>query len=196
MRIPASQATLRRHLGGRFVPGRGRGPGVEMGWANACRPNLRTAGLGPDGVRKDLFEPDFFPDHGGGVGETLYWATTTLFQRIGAHIIAVLLVVSGLLLISGRSVSDMVRGARRGAQRARQGTVDFATAVKESRVRTDPDLIDTSPGDTDPIFGPPEPVEGGGQDYQVLVGGDEERETEKVANFDEAVRVADDEPDT
>jgi DNA segregation ATPase FtsK/SpoIIIE, S-DNA-T family len=155
----------------------------------------QTAGLGPDGVRKDLFDPDFFPHHGGGIGETLYWATTTLFQRIGAHIIAVVLIASGLLLLSGRSVSDMVRAARRGADRARKGTVNFATAVKESRVRTDPDLIDTSPAETDPIFGPPEPLEGGGADYQVLVGGDDEQETEKVANFDEAVRVAD-EPDT
>jgi S-DNA-T family DNA segregation ATPase FtsK/SpoIIIE len=71
--------------------------------------------------------------------------------------------------------------------------VGFATAVKESRIRTDPDLIDTSPASTDPVFGPPEPV-AGGDDFQVLVGGDEQ-ETEKVANFDEAVRVAD-EPDT
>ena len=155
----------------------------------------QTAGLGPDGVRKELFDPDFFPNHGGGIGETLYWATTTLFQRIGAHIIAVLLVVSGLLLISGRSVSDMVRAGHRGFDRAKRGTVSFATAVKESRIRTDPDLIDTSPASTEPVFGPPEPVEGGGEDYQVLVGGDEERETAKVANFDEAVRVAD-EPDT
>jgi S-DNA-T family DNA segregation ATPase FtsK/SpoIIIE len=155
----------------------------------------QTAGLGPDGVRKGLFDPDFFPHHGGGIGETLYWATTTLFQRIGAHIIAVLLIVSGLLLISGRSVSDMVRAGRRGFDRAKHGTVSFATAVKDSRVRTDPDLIDTSPASTEPLFGPPEPVDGGGQDYQVLVGGDDQEETEKVANFDEAVRVAD-EPDT
>jgi S-DNA-T family DNA segregation ATPase FtsK/SpoIIIE len=155
----------------------------------------QTAGLGPDGARKELFGPDFFPHHGGGVGETLYWATTTLFQRIGAHIIAVLLIVSGLLLISGRSVSDMVSAARRGAERAKRGTVGFATAVKESRIRTDPDLIDTSPASTERVFGPPEPVEGGGEDYQVLVRGEDERETVAVANFDEAVRVAD-EPDT
>jgi DNA segregation ATPase FtsK/SpoIIIE, S-DNA-T family len=155
----------------------------------------QTAGLGVEGVRKELFDPDFFPDHGGAIGETLYWATTTLFQRIGAHIIAVLLIVSGLLLISGRSVSDMVRAARRGAQSAKRGTVGFATAVKESRIRTDPDLIDTSPASTEPVFGPPEPVEGGGEDYQVLVRGEQEQETVPVANFDEAVRVAD-EPDT
>jgi DNA segregation ATPase FtsK/SpoIIIE, S-DNA-T family len=155
----------------------------------------QTAGLGPDGVRKGLFDSNFFPHHGGGIGETLYWATTTLFQRLGAQIIAVLLVVSGLLLISGRSVSDMVRAARRGAERAKGGTVGFATAVKESRIRTDPDLIDTSPVDTEPVFGPPEPVDGGGQDYEVLVAGPEDHETAKVANFDDAVRIAD-EPDT
>src|SRR4051794_4426598 len=153
----------------------------------------QTAGLGPDGVRKGLFDPAFFPHHGGGIGETLYWATTTLFQRVGAQIIAVLLVVSGLLLVSGRSVSDMVRAGRRGFDRAKSGTVGFATAVKDSRIRTDPDLVDTSPASTEPLFGPPEPV--AGEDYQVLVRGDDEQEAAKVANFDEAVRVAD-EPDT
>jgi DNA segregation ATPase FtsK/SpoIIIE, S-DNA-T family len=160
----------------------------------------QTAGLGPDGARKDLFDPTFFPHHGGGLGEVLYWATTTLFQRIGAHIIAVLLVVSGLLLISGRSVSDLVRAGRRVFERAQRGTVSFATAVKESRLRTDPDLIDTSPASTEPIFGPPEPV-AAGDDYARardsatrdgwVAGGGEERKTERVANFDEAVRVAD-----
>ena len=89
----------------------------------------------------------------------------------------------------------MVRAGRRGAERAKRGTVGFATAVKESRVGTDPDLIDTSPASTEPVFGPPEPIDGGGEDYQVLVGGQEEQATEKVANFDDAVRIAE-EPDT
>jgi S-DNA-T family DNA segregation ATPase FtsK/SpoIIIE len=152
----------------------------------------QTAGLGPDGVRKGLFDPSFFPHHGGGIGEVLYWATSTLFDRIGAHIVAVVLLVSGLLLLTGRSVSDMVRAARRGAERAKRGTVGFATAIKESRVHTDPDLIDTTPADTEPVFGPPEPI-ADGDDFQVHLG--EEAETEKVANFDDAVRLAD-EPDT
>jgi S-DNA-T family DNA segregation ATPase FtsK/SpoIIIE len=152
----------------------------------------QTAGLGPEGLRKGLFDPNFFPHHGGGLGEVLYWATSTLFDRIGAHIVAIVLLVSGLLMLTGRSVSDMVRAARRGAERAKRGTVGFATAIRESRVHTDPDLIDTTPADTEPVFGPPEPVEGG-DDFQVLVGN--EAETEKVANFDDAVRIAD-EPDT
>ncbi len=152
----------------------------------------QTAGLGPEGVRKGLFDPSFFPHHGGGIGEVLYWATSTLFDRIGAHIIATVLLVSGILMLTGRSVSDMVRAARRGAARAKRGTVGFATAVKESRVNTDPDLIDTTPADTEPVFGPPEPIEDG-DDFQVHLG--DEQETEKVANFDDAVRIAD-EPDT
>ena len=132
----------------------------------------QTAGLGPEGVRKGLFDPSFFPHHGGGLGEVLYWATTTLFQRLGAQIIAVLLLVSGLLLLTGRSVSDLVRAGRRGFDRAKRGTVGFATAIKESRIHTDPDLIDTTPADTEPVFGPPEPV-ADGDDFQVIVGGDE-----------------------
>src|SRR4051812_24691362 len=154
----------------------------------------QTAGLGPEGVRKGLFDPSFFPHHGGGLGEVLYWATSTLFDRIGAHIVAVVLLASGLLLLTGRSVSDMVRAGRRGFDRAQRGTIGFATAIKESRISTDPDVIDTAPADTEPVFGPPEPIENGDDDFQVLVGGDEQ-ETEKVANFDDAVRLAD-EPDT
>jgi S-DNA-T family DNA segregation ATPase FtsK/SpoIIIE len=150
----------------------------------------QTAGLGPDGVRQGLFEPEFFRDQGGGLGEVLYWASTTLFQRIGAHIIAVLLVAAGLLLIAGRSVSDIVRAGSRGFDRARNGAAEFATLMRDSRAgTTDPDLIDTDPADTDPVFGPPEPLE---VDPTIHRGDAPDPEP---ANFDEAVRIAD-EPET
>nr|MBA2545486.1 DNA translocase FtsK [Solirubrobacterales bacterium] len=119
----------------------------------------QTAGLGPNGVREELFEPGFIQQHGGVLGEVLYWASSTLFQRIGAHIIAVLLVVAGLLLVAGRSVGDMVAAARRGFKRARDGASDFATLMRDSRAHTtDPDVIDTDSSDTDPIWGPPEAI--------------------------------------
>jgi hypothetical protein len=120
----------------------------------------QTAGFGPDGTREKLFAPEFFSEHGGALGEVLYWASTTLFQRIGAHIIAVLLVVAGVLLVMGRSVSDMIAAALRGFSRVRDGAADFVTLMRESRAgETDPDLIGTDPIDTDPVFGPPEPVD-------------------------------------
>ena len=119
----------------------------------------QTAGLAPGGTREGLFEPDFFRSHGGALGEVLYWAATTLFQRIGAHIIAVVLVIAGLLLIAGRSVSDMVAAARSGFSKARNGAAEFVTLVRDTRAQTDdPDLVHTDPMDTDPIFGPPEAV--------------------------------------
>ena len=65
-----------------------------------------TAGLGPDEpARSGTFDPDFMTSHGGVLGEALYWASATLFQRVGAHIIAVLMVLSGILLLSGRRSS-------------------------------------------------------------------------------------------
>jgi DNA segregation ATPase FtsK/SpoIIIE, S-DNA-T family len=148
----------------------------------------QTAGLGPGGTRTELFDTTFFPHHGGGLGEVLYWASTTLFQRIGAHIIAVLLLLSGLLLVCGRSVSDMISAGHRGFERAKRGTVGFATAIRESRISTDPDLLHTDPVDTDPIFGPPEPLD---DEPTIKEGDPESPEESAVANFDESVRVAD-----
>jgi DNA segregation ATPase FtsK/SpoIIIE, S-DNA-T family len=150
----------------------------------------QTAGLVPGGTRAELFDSTFFPEHGGALGEVLYWASTTLFQRIGAHIIAVLLLLSGLLLVCGRSVSDMISAGHRGFERAKRGTVSFATAIKESRINTDPDLLHTDPVDTDPIFGPPEPLD----DEPVITEadpGEEKPDEGSVANFDETVRIAD-----
>ncbi len=92
----------------------------------------QTAGLGPDGVRHGYFQPHFFTHHGGGLGEVLYWATTTLFQRLGAHIIAALLLVAGLLLLTGSSVAGLIRGAGRVGKRIGTGTRDLATVVGET----------------------------------------------------------------
>ncbi|HEX2359002.1 MAG TPA: DNA translocase FtsK [Solirubrobacterales bacterium] len=152
----------------------------------------QTAGLAPGGTREELFQPDFFRDHGGGLGEVLYWASTTLFQRLGAHIIAVLLVIAGALLIAGRSVSDMIAAAHRGFSRARDGAADFVTLMRDSRVQTtDPDLIHTDPSDTDPIFGPPEPL----HEAPTIKRADTDEDLPTAANFDEAVRIGD-EPTT
>ncbi|MGH2955801.1 MAG: DNA translocase FtsK, partial [Solirubrobacterales bacterium] len=150
----------------------------------------QTAGLGPGGARERLFDPAFFPDHGGALGEVLYWAATTLFQRIGAHIIAVVLLLAGLLLVWGRSISDLIAAGRRGVDHAKRGTITFATAIKETRVRTDPDLIETDAADTDPVYGPPEAL----TDAPVASRADpppaEPAVAEPdVANFDEAIRV-------
>jgi S-DNA-T family DNA segregation ATPase FtsK/SpoIIIE len=93
-----------------------------------------TAGLGPDEpARGELFDPDFFTAHGGALGEALYWSTTTLFQTVGAHIIAVLLIFSGALLLSGRPLIGLVGSGAEAAGRARQATGEMARTVRDRR---------------------------------------------------------------
>ena len=92
-----------------------------------------TLGLGPDKpVRHGYFEPDFFRSHGGAIGESLYWASTTLFQRVGAQILAVLLLLSGLLLLTGMTIANLVQSAGVATRRASGATADVARAARDN----------------------------------------------------------------
>jgi len=91
-------------------------------------------GLGPDDPARDgWMKPDFFEDHGGAVGEALYWVASTLFQDFGAHIIFVFLLLAGILLLTGASVAGVLSGTRAGlagtSQRVRRSTGEFAAVV-------------------------------------------------------------------
>ncbi len=93
-----------------------------------------TAGLGPDSpARGDLFDPDYFTAHGGALGESLYWASTTLFQRVGAHIIALLMILSGILLLSGRPLVSLLSSGADAAGRARAATGEMARTARARR---------------------------------------------------------------
>jgi len=98
-----------------------------------------TLGLGPDRpLRHGYFEPAFHESHGGVVGEALYWASTTLFQRLGAHILAALLMISGFLLLTGMTIANLVRGAGGAARRAHDATAEMTRTVRRTRVGTPP----------------------------------------------------------
>jgi S-DNA-T family DNA segregation ATPase FtsK/SpoIIIE len=99
----------------------------------------QTAGLGPDRpVRHEYFEPRFYTEHGGAVGEALYWATTTLFQRLGAHIVACVMFLSGALLVSGVTVAGLLSGAGRWARSAHQTTVGMAACRRDRTAALEP----------------------------------------------------------
>ena len=103
-----------------------------------------TLGLGPEHpVRHGYFHPAFFRPHGGAAGEALYWASTTLFQRLGAHILAILMFVSGALMVTGSTVSGLVAGVRRMARRVGSGSRELARTVSAEGFGLD------RPGDQD-----------------------------------------------
>ena len=90
-----------------------------------------TAGLGADHpVRHGYFDPRFYTEHGGAVGEAFYWASTTLFQRLGAQILAVLMLLSGLLLLSGSTITMLMARAGGAAISVRRSSRDMARTVR------------------------------------------------------------------
>ncbi len=102
--------------------------GLLLGFA------AETAGLGPDRPpRGEFFEPRFMVEHGGAVGEALYWASTTLFQRLGAHILATLMLISGALLLTGTTVAGLLGATGAALRRAGTGTRDVARTVRRAR---------------------------------------------------------------
>jgi DNA segregation ATPase FtsK/SpoIIIE, S-DNA-T family len=90
-----------------------------------------TAGLGPaHPARHGYFDQRFYSVHGGVLGEGLYWAATSLFHRLGAQILAVLMFVSGLLLVTQTTVSSFFTRAGRMARTASVGTRELAKTVR------------------------------------------------------------------
>ncbi len=90
-----------------------------------------TAGLGANHpARHGYFEPRFYTVHGGIFGEALYWAATTLFQRLGAQILAVLMFASGLLLLTGTTVASLLSRAGHVARTAGTGTRELAKTMR------------------------------------------------------------------
>ena len=155
----------------------------------------QTAGLGPEGVRKGLFDPSFFPHHGGGLGEVLYWATTHALpasrrpdHRRGAAAVRAPAAHRALGLGHGPRCPS-----RRGPGQARHRRLRHRDQGEPGPHGPGPDRHDAPPTPS-PSSGRPS-RSADGDDFQVLMGGDERAETERVANFDDAVRVAD-EPDT
>jgi S-DNA-T family DNA segregation ATPase FtsK/SpoIIIE len=95
-----------------------------------------TGGLGPSHpARHGYFDEPFYSVHGGILGEGLYWAATSLFHRLGAQILAVLLFVCGLLLITQTTVSSFLTRAGRVARSAGAGTRELARTVRMSGSR-------------------------------------------------------------
>ena len=113
--------------------------------------------------------------HGGAVGEGLYWASTTLFQRLGAHILVLLMFVSGVLLLTGTTVTTALGRTGRALRKAGTGTRDVARTVRAQRAPA-PDPWEAAP------------------DAAITIS--RERETETFETERLAAELDDDEDDT
>jgi len=83
------------------------------------------AGGRPDHIA--YFDPGWFPDHGGVVGESIYWAFASALQPFGAHLVAAFAVLGGVLLLTGTTVATVL--GRGGNAVKKAGT----TSVEKTR---------------------------------------------------------------
>jgi S-DNA-T family DNA segregation ATPase FtsK/SpoIIIE len=95
----------------------------------------QTLGLGPARPgRQEYFEHRFMVEHGGVLGESLYWASTSLFHRLGAQILAVLMFISGILLLTGTTIAQVLGATGSVVRRAGAQTRDVARTVRTQRL--------------------------------------------------------------
>jgi S-DNA-T family DNA segregation ATPase FtsK/SpoIIIE len=75
-----------------------------------------SLGMGPgDTPRDGFFDADYLREHGGLVGESLFWVTSRLFSEAGAHILFVFLALAAALLLTGASIAGVVQTTRQAA---------------------------------------------------------------------------------
>jgi S-DNA-T family DNA segregation ATPase FtsK/SpoIIIE len=90
-----------------------------------------TLGLGPGDTPRDGFlDSTYLENHGGLVGEVLFWTSAKLFSEAGSHILCVFLLLAGALLLTGASVAGVLSATRSAAvtttDRVRRTTGSFA----------------------------------------------------------------------
>jgi S-DNA-T family DNA segregation ATPase FtsK/SpoIIIE len=134
-----------------------------------------TLGLGPGAARAGYWHPAVFEARGGLIGATEFWVASHLLSTLGADILAIFLLLTGLILVSGAGVAGIIRATGAGVaetgrairrtteegqlRRGRWGTPATrapATAAGRAAAATTAGRGDSGFGDEDPLL-PPEP---------------------------------------
>jgi DNA segregation ATPase FtsK/SpoIIIE, S-DNA-T family len=105
-----------------FLPARRplRAGAVCMVAALALAIAAGTLGLGASSPARggEYFKPEVFEVRSGAVGESLYWAASSLLGQTGTHILAVFLLAAGALLLTGATLASILHAAGARAARA------------------------------------------------------------------------------
>src|SRR3954469_24625315 len=100
---------------------------------------LAAGTIGPGGHRPGWWDAAWVKTRGGMVGETLDWAVTTLAGTIGAHILALFLLLAGVLLLTGASVAGVLKATHTSVSSTTREMRD-AVATRRPRPRPASDL--------------------------------------------------------
>jgi len=117
-----------------------------------------TFGLG-GGRSENLsyFDPGWFPDHGGVIGESVYWLLATLLQPFGAHLVAVFALIAGILLLTGTTVAAVLSRSGSAIRKAGTSSAEATRVFARTNVTSDEEtVVDQTPDQdlTEQIFDP------------------------------------------
>ncbi len=104
--------------------------------------SAQAFGIGSDDpARQSVLYAPYLTGHGGLMGELLYAGTSALFQHAGAVLISVFLAATGILLLSGASLSGVFNRSREAisgvAKRAGSGSQDLVAKLEARLKQTD-----------------------------------------------------------
>ena len=88
---------------------RSQGLVQQLGHRHHAAHQAGTLGLGPDGPHGTFWRAEIFEVRGGIVGESLFWAASTLLGTVGAHILALFGVLVAVTLLTGASAASVMR---------------------------------------------------------------------------------------
>jgi S-DNA-T family DNA segregation ATPase FtsK/SpoIIIE len=111
-----------------------------------------TFGIGPDGVRDGFWNAAFFEARGGIAGDALLWAVASAVSTIGAHILALFLLVAGVLLLTGASVAGVLRATGSGLADTTRAIGRVVPAPRRRSPRAP-----RAPREAEPAFAPEPP---------------------------------------
>ena len=94
-----------------------------------------TFGVGPAGARRGFFHSAYFEPRGGILGEAEFWVSHRLVSTLGADVLAVFLFLAGVLLLTGASVSSIVRATGHGVMDTTRILRDRTTRSAPPRAR-------------------------------------------------------------
>ncbi|MEA2130412.1 MAG: segregation ATPase FtsK/SpoIIIE, family [Solirubrobacteraceae bacterium] len=95
-----------------------------------------TLGLGPSGVRHGYWDPAWAKERGGMVGEGLFWLCSTLLGSVGAHIVALFLLLAGILLLTGASIAGVVKATSDSVSTTTRALRDSHAEMRAAVTRT------------------------------------------------------------
>ena len=72
-----------------------------------------TFGTGPEVSRPGSWQPEYFADRGGALGDGIYVGVASLIGPVGAHLLGIFGLIAGVLVLTGVSIATLLSGASR-----------------------------------------------------------------------------------